>query len=77
MPVSGIDLDDGALAEAMSLMGRTTKRDTVNRALRECVARAKRLEAAEGMAARGARGEFDAATASYADAKRARRAAFA
>ncbi|MFE7842498.1 type II toxin-antitoxin system VapB family antitoxin [Streptomyces sp. NPDC057474] len=76
LAIHSIDLDDDALAEAMRLMGSTTKQDTVNRALREYVARAKRLEAAERMAARGARGQFDAAAASHVDAKRARRSAF-
>jgi hypothetical protein len=56
-------------------MGSTTKQDTVNRALREYVARVRRLEAAEGMVARAARGELDAAAASYAEAERAHRAA--
>ncbi|MEH0633924.1 MULTISPECIES: type II toxin-antitoxin system VapB family antitoxin [Streptomyces] len=76
MTVTQIDLDDEALAEAMRLMGSTTKKDTVNAALRDYVARVKRLEAAERLAARGERGEFDAAAAAREDAKRARRAAF-
>ncbi|MGW0705173.1 type II toxin-antitoxin system VapB family antitoxin [Streptomyces sp. NPDC002643] len=76
MTVTQIDLDDEALAEAMRLMGATTKKDTVNTALRDYVARVKRLEAAEKLAARGARGEFDAAAAAHEAAKRARRAAF-
>ncbi|MEI5523603.1 type II toxin-antitoxin system VapB family antitoxin [Streptomyces brasiliscabiei] len=76
MTVTSIDLDDETLAEAMRLMGSTTKPDTVNRAQREYVARAKRLEAAERLAARGARVAFDAAATTHADTKRARRAAF-
>lgn len=76
MTVTQIDLDDEALAEAMRLMGSTTKKDTVNAALRDYVARVRRLEAAERLAARGERGEFDAAAAAYSEAKRARRAAF-
>ncbi|WP_344402993.1 type II toxin-antitoxin system VapB family antitoxin [Streptomyces longisporus] len=76
MSVTQIDLDDEALAEAMRLMGSTTKKDTVNAALRDYVARVKRLEAAEKLAARGERGEFDAAAAAHADIKRVRRAAF-
>ncbi|MDX6315442.1 MAG: hypothetical protein QOF84_264 [Streptomyces sp.] len=74
--VTQIDLDDEALAEAMRLMGVTTKKETVNAALRDYVARVKRLEAAERLAARGAGGEFDQAAAAYEAAKRARRAAF-
>lgn len=76
MSVTQIDLDDEALAEAMRLMGSTTKKDTVNAALRDYVARVRRLEAAEKLAARGERGEFDAAAAAHDDAKRVRRAAF-
>ncbi|MFD7689156.1 MULTISPECIES: type II toxin-antitoxin system VapB family antitoxin [unclassified Streptomyces] len=76
MSVTQIDLDDDALAEAMRLMGSTTKKDTVNEALRDYVARVKRLEAAERLAARGERGEFEAAAAAHDAVKRARRAAF-
>lgn len=76
MTVTQIDLDDEALAEAMRLMGSTTKKDTVNAALRDYVARFKRLEAAERLAARGERGEFDAAAAAHSESRRARRAAF-
>jgi Arc/MetJ family transcription regulator len=71
-----IDLDDEALAAAMRLMGTTTKKDTVNMALREYVDRVKRLEAAERLAERGARGEFDRAISAHDAAKRVRRAAF-
>ncbi|MBB1253191.1 type II toxin-antitoxin system VapB family antitoxin [Streptomyces alkaliterrae] len=70
-----IDLDDDALTEAMRLMGASTKKEAINLAPREYVARAKRLEAAEKLATRGERGEFEAAAAAYAAAKRARRAA--
>ncbi|MFE0426905.1 type II toxin-antitoxin system VapB family antitoxin [Streptomyces sp. NPDC058953] len=76
MSVTQIDLDDEALAEAMRLMGTVTKKETVNAALRDYVARIRRLEAAEKLAARGARGEFDAAAEAHRAAKRARRAAF-
>ncbi|MFE9438220.1 type II toxin-antitoxin system VapB family antitoxin [Streptomyces sp. NPDC006602] len=76
MSVTQIDLDDEALAEAMRLMGVTTKKETVNAALRDYVARVKRLEAAEKLAERGARGEFDRAAAAHEAAKRARRATF-
>ncbi|WJV48942.1 type II toxin-antitoxin system VapB family antitoxin [Streptomyces flavofungini] len=76
MSVTQIDLDDEALAEAMRLMGVSTKKETVNTALRDYVARIKRLEAAEKLAARGERGEFEAAAAAHGAAKDARRAAF-
>ncbi|MBZ4318051.1 type II toxin-antitoxin system VapB family antitoxin [Streptomyces huiliensis] len=76
MSVTQIDLDDEALAEAMRLMGASTKKETVNAALRDYVARVKRLDAAEKLAARGEQGEFEAAVAAHAAAKRARQAAF-
>ncbi len=57
MTVTQIDLDDETLAAAMRLMGVTTKKETVNRALREYVQRVERLRAAEALAERGARGE--------------------
>ncbi|MEV8032980.1 type II toxin-antitoxin system VapB family antitoxin [Streptomyces sp. NPDC002742] len=76
MSVTQIDLDDEALTEAMRLMGATTKKETVNAALRDYVARIKRLEAAEKLAARGARGEFEQASAARDASKRARLAAF-
>jgi Arc/MetJ family transcription regulator len=75
MSVTQIDVDDEALAEAMRLMGATTKKDTVNTALREYAQRIKRLEAAEKLAGRAARGEFDSAAAAHEAAKAARKAA--
>ncbi|NMO32471.1 type II toxin-antitoxin system VapB family antitoxin [Streptomyces sp. GMY01] len=75
MSVTQIDLDDAALAAAMRLMGTTTKKDTVNTALREYVRRTERLRAAEALAERGARGEFDEAAEAHAAVRRARRAA--
>ena len=75
MSVTQIDIDDEALSEAMRLMGTSTKKDTVNTALREYTARVKRLEAAENLAARAARGEFDRAAAAHDAAKAAREAA--
>lgn len=65
MSVTRIDLDDEALTEAMRLMGTSTKKETVNAALRDYVARVKRLEAAEKLAARGERGESEAAAAAH------------
>ncbi|MFC4057938.1 type II toxin-antitoxin system VapB family antitoxin [Planomonospora corallina] len=76
MSVTQIDIDDEALAEAMRLLGTTTKKDTVNTALRECVARIKRIEALEKLSARTARGEFDEAIAAHEKAEQARRDAF-
>ncbi|RVX46572.1 Arc/MetJ family transcription regulator [Nonomuraea polychroma] len=70
MSVTQIDLDDDALREAMRMMGTTTKKETVNLALREYVARVRRIEALEKLAARAQRGEFDEASAAR-DAARA------
>ncbi|MEU6098029.1 type II toxin-antitoxin system VapB family antitoxin [Streptomyces sp. NPDC047079] len=52
-----IDLDDEALAAAAKELGTTTKRDTINTALREVTARYRRLRAlgeARELAAEGA-----------------------
>jgi hypothetical protein len=40
--ITNIDIDDTLVAEAMKLSGARTKREVVDRALRELVARAKR-----------------------------------
>lgn len=55
MGVTQIDIDDDALAEAMRLSGETTKKSTVNLALREYAARHRRIEALErhAMVAKG------------------------
>ncbi|GGK56544.1 hypothetical protein Ppa06_10320 [Planomonospora parontospora subsp. parontospora] len=76
MTVTQIDIDDEALAEAMRMLGTTTKKDTVNAALREYVARVKRIEALEKLSARAARGEFDEAVTAHEKAKQARKDAF-
>lgn len=47
MSITQIDLDDDVLAEAMRLMGTTTKEETANQALTEYVRCVKRFEAAE------------------------------
>lgn len=47
MSVTPIDLDDEALARAMAELGTTTKKDTVNLALREVAERRSRLRAFE------------------------------
>lgn len=51
MAVTQIDVDDEALAEAMRLSGETTKKDTVNRALREYADQHRRIQALERHAA--------------------------
>jgi Arc/MetJ family transcription regulator len=47
MSVTPIDLDEEALAQAMAELGTTTKKDTVNLALREVAERRSRLRAFE------------------------------
>ncbi|MCZ2526851.1 type II toxin-antitoxin system VapB family antitoxin [Streptomyces sp. NPDC059506] len=54
-----IDLDDEALAEAARHLGTTTKKDTVNAALREIADRRRRAEAIARMRQLVAEGEID------------------
>ena len=54
-----VDVDDEALAEAAEVLGTTTKKDTVNTALRETAARLRRARALEALVARGDAGQFD------------------
>ncbi|WP_433371287.1 type II toxin-antitoxin system VapB family antitoxin [Streptosporangium sp. CA-115845] len=76
MSITQIDLDDEALAEAMRMLGTTTKKDTVNAALREYVTRVRRIEALEALSARAAQGEFDSAAKAHRAAKETRDDAF-
>ncbi|MEV7969596.1 type II toxin-antitoxin system VapB family antitoxin [Sphaerisporangium sp. NPDC088356] len=54
-----IDLDDEALAEAAKLLGTSSKKDTVNAALREIVDRRRRAAAVARMREMVAEGEID------------------
>ncbi|MFE6924216.1 type II toxin-antitoxin system VapB family antitoxin [Nocardia sp. NPDC057663] len=54
-----IDLDDEALQEAAHYLGTTTKRETVNAALREIVDRRRRAAAIARMREMVAAGEID------------------
>ncbi|WNZ11698.1 type II toxin-antitoxin system VapB family antitoxin [Streptomyces sp. 11x1] len=54
-----IDLDDEALEEAAKELGTTTKRDTINTALREVTARYRRLRALEEARELAADGALD------------------
>lgn len=54
-----IDLDDEALAEAAKSLGTSSKKDTVNAALREIVDRRRRAAAVARMRAMVAEGEID------------------
>ncbi|GIJ22294.1 type II toxin-antitoxin system VapB family antitoxin [Micromonospora lutea] len=57
-----IDLDDEALAEAARHLGTTTKKETVNAALREVADRRRRAAAVERMRQMVAEGEIDLST---------------
>ncbi len=54
-----IDLDDEALEAAAKELGTTTKRDTINTALREIVARNRRLRALHELQDLAAEGALD------------------
>lgn len=54
-----IDVDDEALAEAMTLLGTRTKKDTVNQALRETAQQLRRANALAQLATRAEDGAFD------------------
>jgi Arc/MetJ family transcription regulator len=54
-----IDLDDEALEAAAKELGTTTKRDTINTALREITARYRRLRALEDARQLVAEGALD------------------
>jgi Arc/MetJ family transcription regulator len=74
MSVTNVDLDDEALAAAAAIFGTSTKRDTINTALREAVRRHNRRAAAERLAERGARGEFEPTRRMWEARKAAQRA---
>ncbi len=59
MTKTAIEIDDEALAAAAAVLGTSTKKDTVNAALREVSARLQRLQALEELRAMSARGDFD------------------
>ncbi|GAB3963659.1 hypothetical protein GCM10029978_022260 [Actinoallomurus acanthiterrae] len=54
-----VDVDDDALSEAAELLGTTTKKDTVNTALRETVERLRRARAYAEFVELGKSGMFD------------------
>ena len=59
MAVTNVDVDDDVLAEAARLLGTTTKKDTINTALKEVIRRHRRRAAFQRLAERGARGELE------------------
>lgn len=52
-----IDIDEELLAAARAVLGTTTKKDTVHRALREVIATQERSRAVESLIAWGQRNE--------------------
>ncbi|MEV7597752.1 type II toxin-antitoxin system VapB family antitoxin [Kitasatospora sp. NPDC089797] len=73
MSMTNVDIDDAILAEAMRLMGTTTKKDTINNALADYVSRLKRLEAMEKLSRRAAEGRFEPTVRLHEARKRALR----
>lgn len=59
MTKTPVEIDDDALAAAAQVLGTTTKKDTVNAALREVSARLLRLRALEQLGAMADQGDFD------------------
>jgi hypothetical protein len=57
--ITNIDIDDAVVAEAMRLSGARTKREVVDRALREMVARASRPSVRELFGIGGVEAAYD------------------
>ncbi len=57
--ITNIDIDEGVVAEAIKLSGAKTKREVVDRALRELVARAKRPSVRELFGIGGVDADYD------------------
>lgn len=55
-----VDVDDEALADAAKVFGTTTKKDTVNTALREATRRIQRARALDRLGEMADEGDFDA-----------------
>ena len=58
MAKTTVDLDDQALSETQAVLGTATKKDTINRALGEVVASARRSAAAAAEIERGQSGFY-------------------
>ncbi|MCO8277864.1 DUF2191 domain-containing protein [Actinoplanes sp. TRM 88003] len=54
-----VEVDAAALAEAAKELGTGTNEETVSTAIREAVARARRLKALDELSANAQAGEFD------------------
>jgi Arc/MetJ family transcription regulator len=59
MTKTPVEIDDEALAAAAKVLGTTTKKDTVNAALREVSQRLLRLRALEQLGEMADQGHFD------------------
>ena len=59
MAKTPVEIDEEALAAAAKVLGTTTKKDTVNQALREVSQRLLRLRALEQLGEMADQGEFD------------------
>lgn len=59
MTKTPVEIDDEALAAAAEVLGTTTKKDTVNAALREVSERLLRLRALERLGDMADRGDFE------------------
>jgi Arc/MetJ family transcription regulator len=59
MTKTPVEIDDEALAAAAKVLGTTTKKDTVNAALREVSQRLLRLRALERLGEMADQGQFD------------------
>ena len=57
---TNIDIDDQLLAEAMAATGQTTKRGTVEEALRRIVKQQRQIEAIEALRGLGWKGDLGA-----------------
>ncbi len=57
---TNIDLDDALMAEAMAVAGLSSKKATVEEALRRLIRGARQMEAIEAMAGAGWHGDLDA-----------------
>ncbi|MFF5448503.1 type II toxin-antitoxin system VapB family antitoxin [Streptomyces sp. NPDC012888] len=73
MGVTNVDLDDEVLAEAARLLGTTTKKDTINKALEEVIKRHRRRAAYKRLAERGERGELEGTRREWEARKAAQR----
>ncbi|MCO8273273.1 type II toxin-antitoxin system VapB family antitoxin [Actinoplanes sp. TRM 88003] len=69
MGVTQIDLDDEALAEAMRLSGASSKKETVNLALREYAARHRRIAALDRHVAAAQHWDYEGWQQSHAAGK--------